>query len=85
MRDAQIRARTESSLKHEVESIFHDLGLTATDAINIFYKQVKLHHGLPFDVRLPNKTTRQALQAAEDDQNIKKFESTDKMFEDLDI
>ena len=35
-RDALIRARTEASLKTEVERIFKELGLTTTEAINLF-------------------------------------------------
>ena len=37
-----IRARIEPALKKDVESIFSELGLTPTIAINIFYRQVKL-------------------------------------------
>ncbi|MGH2574156.1 MAG: type II toxin-antitoxin system RelB/DinJ family antitoxin, partial [Ignavibacteria bacterium] len=39
---AMIRARTEPKLKKEVESIFNKLGLNSTEAINLFYKQVRL-------------------------------------------
>ncbi|HKP96453.1 MAG TPA: type II toxin-antitoxin system RelB/DinJ family antitoxin [Fibrobacteria bacterium] len=59
---AMIRARTDSRLKEKVEEIFDELGLNATAAINIFYKQVLLSHGLPFDVRIPNATTRKAMK-----------------------
>lgn len=48
-----IRARIEPDLKQDVESIFKELGLTTTEAISLFYHQVKLWKGLPFEVRLP--------------------------------
>lgn len=54
---AMVRARTTPDLKSEVEGILDKLGLTTTEAINLFFSQVKLHKGLPFDVRIPNKTT----------------------------
>ncbi len=52
-----IRARTEPGLKSNVERILKKLGMTSTEAINLFYRQIQLRKGLPFDVRIPNKTT----------------------------
>jgi DNA-damage-inducible protein J len=54
---AMIRARTEPNLKVQAEKILNRLGITSTEAINLFYKQIALRKGLPFDVRIPNKTT----------------------------
>lgn len=50
-----IRARMEPRLKREVEKIFSALGLSPTEAITLFYKQVTFYHGLPFTVRIPGK------------------------------
>ena len=54
---AMIRARIEPSVKEAVEEIFEHLGLNTTEAINLFYYQVILHKGLPFDITVPNKAT----------------------------
>jgi DNA-damage-inducible protein J len=54
-----IRARTEPELKSEVEGIFQELGLSATEAINLFYWQVRLKQGLPFDVRMAGSDSRE--------------------------
>jgi DNA-damage-inducible protein J len=51
-RTAMIRARTELELKSDVEGIFKELGLSATEAINLFYRQIRLKKGLPFDVKM---------------------------------
>ena len=48
-----IRARVEPSLKSDAESVLLVLGLTPTEAITLFYKQVALQHGLPFEVKNP--------------------------------
>lgn len=37
-----IRARVEAKLKAEAEAVLDELGLTASDAIRLFYKQVAL-------------------------------------------
>jgi DNA-damage-inducible protein J len=60
-KDAFIRARTDADLKRTVEGIFSQIGLNTTDAINLFFHQVELHKGLPFEIKIPNAETLQAL------------------------
>ena len=59
-----IRARVEPEIKHEAEAVFRTLGLSATQAITLFYKQVALQRGLPFALKIPNQTTREAMGEA---------------------
>ena len=49
---AVVSARISPELKHNAEQVFKELGLTATQAILLFYKQVELERGLPFAVRV---------------------------------
>ena len=51
---ATIRTRIEPVLKNEVEAILAQLGLTASEAVHLLYRQIQLQRGLPFEVRLPN-------------------------------
>ncbi|MDG4575439.1 MAG: type II toxin-antitoxin system RelB/DinJ family antitoxin [Defluviicoccus sp.] len=69
-----IRARVEPDLKQAAESVLKELGLTPTEAITLFYKQVTLKHGLPFAVELPNAETRAAMQDAIDGRNLTEWE-----------
>jgi len=48
-----LHIRIEPEKKKRVELILKSLGLTTTDAINMFLSQVDLTGGIPFDVRLP--------------------------------
>jgi len=82
---ATVRARLEPKLKKETELIFEELGINTTEAIRIFFTQVKLQRGLPFDLKVPNETTQEAIQDAKSKKDVKSFDSTDKLFEDLDI
>ncbi len=50
-----VRARIAPELKNSVEGIFSSLGMNSSQAIVLFFKQVELHNGLPFDVKLPPK------------------------------
>jgi DNA-damage-inducible protein J len=59
-----IRARVEPELKRDAEAVLKELGLNASEAITLFYRQVALTRGLPFEVKLPNETTRAAIRDA---------------------
>jgi DNA-damage-inducible protein J len=54
-RAAMIHARMEPELKQDVENIFRALGMTTTEAVTLFYKQVKMRQGLPFAVEVPDE------------------------------
>lgn len=79
-----IRARTEPELKETVEKIFKELGITTTEAINIFYHQVKLQNGMPFEVKLPNKTTEKTFNRTDKGKNIVKCKDSQDLFRKLD-
>ena len=55
-----IRARIEPRIKRDAESVLRTLGIDTTSAVTMFLKQVSLHKGMPFDIQIPNKTTRAA-------------------------
>ena len=80
-----IRARTERALKHDVEKILHALGLSFSEAINLFFRQVKLQQGMPFDVKMPNKTTLKAMKDVHTKHGLAKAENIDDLFKRLGI
>ena len=82
---ATISARIDPELKREAERVFKELGLTATQAITLFYKQVELKRGLPFAVRVPNQVTVEALEEARTRQGLESFNTLDDLFDDLGI
>jgi DNA-damage-inducible protein J len=61
----KIQARIEPTLKTAAESILRKVGLSSTDAIRLFYKQVELRKGLPFAVEIPNRKTIAATRELE--------------------
>jgi DNA-damage-inducible protein J len=82
---ATIRARIEPRLKLEVEKLFKEMGLTTTEAINLFYRQVKLRNGLPFNVVIPNKTTEKVFIDTDATRNLIRCEDADDMFDKIGI
>jgi len=53
MANTTIQIRTDAEIKSAADLIFNNLGITMSDGINIFLRQVNLHGGLPFEVKLP--------------------------------
>lgn len=52
-KSANLYARIEPEVKEQAESILSALGIPASNAINMFYKQIILNRGLPFEVKIP--------------------------------
>ena len=52
---ANLYARIEPEVKEQAELILDALGIPASNAINMFYKQIILHRGLPVEVKIPNR------------------------------
>ena len=80
---AMIRARANPGLKKEAERIFRQLGISATEAIHIFYRQVKFYKGFPFDVRIPNQATLKAMHDVDQKDNLIRCEDAKDMFKKL--
>jgi DNA-damage-inducible protein J len=78
-----IKARVEPKLKAQAERILDELGLDASDAIRVFYKQVVLRKGLPFDVAMPNKATQRAMREVQVGHGLTKYKDTAEMREKL--
>jgi DNA-damage-inducible protein J len=76
-KSAFIRTRIEPELKEEVVDILQTLGLSLTEAITVFFKMIKLNRGLPFEVKIPNEETLEALEDARLGRNLEEWESVD--------
>jgi DNA-damage-inducible protein J len=83
IKTATIRARVEPSLKSEVENILEQLGLTASETVQLLYRQIKLHKGLPFEVRIPNDLTAKTLNGSKSGKGVKRFASKKALYNDL--
>lgn len=85
MKTATVRARIQPKLKEEVEAVFQRLGLSTTQAITLFYKQVQLREGLPFEIAFPTAVTKRTFEATDADHGLIVCEDADDLFEKLGI
>lgn len=82
-----LHIRVEPSVKQRAEETLNDLGLSITEAINVFLNQVILNDGIPFEIRKPryNKETIQAIEDTKNGKHLSKtYDNLDEMFEELD-
>lgn len=84
-KEATARARMDAHLKDEAERILAECGLNATQGINLFYRQIVLRQGLPFDVKIPNAESRQAMREIETGEGLIRSSSAEDLFDDLGI
>lgn len=84
-----LNIRTEKAVKEAAESIFAELGLNMTTAVNMFLKQTIRENGIPFSLKLdkPNEITSAAIAEGRKiaaDSNITGYTSLQELREALD-
>jgi DNA-damage-inducible protein J len=70
-----VHVRIDPRLKNSAERIFTRIGISTTEAIRLFLKQVELHKGLPFPVAIPNEETVAAMMETNDVAALKRYRS----------
>ncbi|KUO56040.1 MAG: hypothetical protein APF80_12430 [Alphaproteobacteria bacterium BRH_c36] len=75
-KDAYINARVDKRVKAQAQKVLAKVGLSTTEAVNLLLHQIVLQKGLPFDVRVPNAETRQAIAEARDGKGTRHTGST---------
>jgi len=81
-----ITARIEPKLKARAARVLTAVGVSTTDAITMFLRQVVLRNGLPFEVRVPNAKTKKAIEELENPaarSKLKRYATTDELFADV--
>jgi DNA-damage-inducible protein J len=80
--------RMDSDIKKQCESLYNELGMNLTTAINVFLRQSLRVGGFPFDVKLeqPNRETIAAMLEAEritHDPNVKRYSDVEEALREL--
>jgi DNA-damage-inducible protein J len=83
-KSATARALIDPKVKKEAETILKELGLSVSNAYELFYRQVIANRGLPFELKVPNEKTMKAIENSRQGKG-KKFATQEELFEDLGI
>ncbi len=57
MKEATVRSRLSPDLKEQAERVLTSIGMTSSEAIRLFYKQIALRKEFPLELKMPNQTT----------------------------
>jgi DNA-damage-inducible protein J len=79
----QTTIRVEETSYHQAKEILSQMGLNYSQAISVFNNMIVLNKGLPFELKIPNNDTKQALDELETKKG-KSFKNVDELFDDLD-
>ncbi len=85
LKESTVRARIDPGLKEEVEKILNEMGISTTEAIRIFMNQIRLHKGIPYPLRVPNKSTEIALEETTSYKSLSSYKSAKDLRKDLDL
>ena len=90
IKPATINVRVDPTLKNEVIKLLESLGMTISEAVNVYLRQIVLHNGIPFAIQKPpyNFETEEAMNEVNEmikTGNAKKYNSADALFDDLEV
>lgn len=77
---AVVHARIDRETKTATEAVLETLGMTPTEAIRLFYRQIALRKSFPLELHVPNKLTASVLTKSDKNQDIEKFDSPSDLF-----
>ena len=82
MANGTIQARIDPNIKEQARNVLDKLGISMSEAISVYIRQIVLQQGIPFKIMLPNQTTLQAVKQLESNKGIT-FDNADELFKDL--
>lgn len=80
--DQVVRARVDAEVKEQATEVLDQLGITMSGAIRMLLTQVVANKALPFEFRIPNAVTREAIEASRMG-DVSSFGSVDDLLSDL--
>jgi DNA-damage-inducible protein J len=78
---AVVHARIDSETKAATEEVLEALGMTPTEAIRLFYRQIALRGEFPLELRVPNKLTASVLSKSRKNVEVETFKNTKALYE----
>ena len=77
-----IQTRIDPKVKKQAKKILDTLGLTMSEAIGAYLRQIVLRKGIPFELKIPNETTMEAVEQIETGKG-KTFKNANDFIKDL--
>jgi DNA-damage-inducible protein J len=81
---AIIQTRIDENTKTQVQSILAALDISMSQAISMFLRQIVIHRGIPFELKIPNALTARTLDKADAGKELHRASNVDELFRELD-
>jgi DNA-damage-inducible protein J len=82
IKKARVEVRIESGLKDDVSAILRKLDISEAEAIRMYYRQIAINKGIPFELKVPNKETIKALDEIKKTK-LREYENFDDYLNDI--
>ena len=80
---AIIQTRVDPEIKQNAQKILSTLNISMSEAISMYLTQITLQKGIPFEIKIPNKHTAQALKESEEGKELHEVSNVDELFREL--
>ena len=77
---AVVHARIDPATKAATEKVLDALGMTPTEAIRLFYRQIAIRKSFPLELHVPNKLTASVLAKSDKNEDIETFDSSTALY-----
>ena len=77
---AVVHARIDQATKSATEKVLEAIGMTPTEAIRLFYRQIAIRKSFPLELHIPNKLTASVLSKSDKNQDIEYFDSPAELY-----
>jgi len=81
---ATIQTRIDPKVKNSAQKVLNKLNISMSEAISIFLTQISLNKGIPFEIKIPNKTTEDTLRKSEKGEDLHKVSDVKQLLRELD-
>jgi DNA-damage-inducible protein J len=78
-----IQARIDSNTKEAAKGILAALGISMSEAISMYFRQIVLQQGIPFEIKLPNEITVKTFENTDAGKDLHKVSSLKELMRDL--
>jgi DNA-damage-inducible protein J len=80
--ETYVRARIDANTKEQASYALDAMGLSISDAIRLLMMRIASEHRMPFEIKVPNQTTRKAIAELKAGKGSK-FATLDDLMADL--
>jgi len=83
MSTTTINIRIDNETKDQAVEVLHSLGLTTTQAISLFFKQIIYTKSIPFELKVPNDATIQTFKNTDAGKDVHEVSGIDELAREL--